>query len=293
MSPELLNTIIFYAIRVVGVIVILVLALAVAKWAWKRTRQRLGESPRSDATLTKFAANLVYYAILVFAALACLNLFGIDVTSFVAVLAAAGFAVGLAFQGTLSNFAAGVMLLVFRPFTVGDKVSVAGVTGTVDEIGLFSSTLDTPDNRRFIVPNSEIYGSTIENITYHNTRRVDVAVGTDYDADLEATREELERVAQSIEGALSDPAPQVYLDELGGSSINWSVRVWAMTDDYWGVRERLMNAVKNALDGAQIGIPYPNMDVHIDGILGVPGSDGSSQQTETPPQSGTHPGGAA
>lgn len=293
MSPELLNTIIFYAIRVVGVIVILVLAFAVAKWAWKRTRQRLGESPRSDATLTKFTANLVYYAILVFAVLACLNLFGIDVTSFVAVLAAAGFAVGLAFQGTLSNFAAGVMLLVFRPFTVGDKVLVAGVTGTVDEIGLFSSTLDTPDNRRFIVPNSEIYGSTIENITYHNTRRVDVAVGTDYDADLEATREELERVAQNIEGARSDPAPQVYLDELGGSSVNWSVRVWAMTDDYWSVRERLTNAIKNALDGAQIGIPYPNMDVHIDGTLGVPGSDGSSQQAETPQQPGTHPGGAA
>ncbi len=267
MSPELLDTVISYGTRVVGVVVLLVLAFAVGKWARKKAYRRLESSPRSDPTLSKFLSGLTYYAIVGFALLACMNLFGIDVTSFVAVLAAAGFAVGLAFQGSLSNFAAGVMLLVFRPFGVGDKVSVAGVTGTVDEVGLFATKMDSPDNRRFIVPNSDILDSTIENFSHHDVRRVDVAVGTDYDADLDETRSVLEGVAGSLDGALDDPEPQVFLDELGGSSIDWSVRVWAATDDYWGARERLTRAVKDALDEAGIGIPYPNMDVHVDGWL--------------------------
>lgn len=267
MSPELLDTVIAYGTRVVGVVLLLLAAFTVGKWARRKTYRRLERSPRTDPTLNKFLAGLAYYAIVGFALLASMNLFGIDVTSFVAVLAAAGFAVGLAFQGSLSNFAAGVMLLVFRPFGVDDKVSVAGVTGTVDEVGLFTSTLDTPDNRRFIVPNSEIFGSTIENYSYHDSRRVDVAVGTDYEADLGATRSVLETAAASVEGRLEEPEPQIYLDELGGSSINWSVRVWAPTEEYWGVRERLTRRVKDALDDAGIGIPYPNMDVHVDGWL--------------------------
>lgn len=267
MSPELLDTVISYGTRVAGVVLLLIAAFAVGKWARRKTFRRLAEAPRSDPTLNKFFAGLAYYAIVGFAVLASMNLFGIDVTSFVALLAAAGFAVGLAFQGSLSNFAAGVMLLVFRPFGVGDKVEVAGVTGTVDEIGFFTSTLDTPDNRRFVVPNSEIFGSTMENYSHHDERRVDVAVGTDYDADLDETRAVLEDAARVVDGRLEDPAPQVYLDELGGSSINWSVRVWAETGDYWGVRERLTHAVKEALDEAEIGIPYPNMDVHVDGWL--------------------------
>lgn len=267
MSPEMLDTVISYGTRVVGVVVLLVLGFVIGKWARKKAYRRLESSPRSDPTLNKFLAGLTYYAIVGFALLACLSLFGIDATSFVAVLAAAGFAVGLAFQGSLSNFAAGVMLLVFRPFGVGDKVSMAGVTGTVDEVGLFTTTMDSPDNCRYIVPNSDIFDSTIENFSHHDVRRVDVAVGTDYDADLGETRSVLEGVVGRLDGTLDDPEPQVYLDELGGSSINWSVRVWAATDDYWGVRERLTRAVKDALDDAGIGIPYPNMDVHVDGWL--------------------------
>ena len=267
MSPEMLATVVDYGTRVLGVVVILILAFSIGKWARGKAYRRLEETPRSDPTLNKFLASLLYYAIVGFALLACMNLFGIDVTSFVAVLAAAGFAVGLAFQGSLSNFAAGVMLLLFRPFGVGDKVSVAGVTGSVHEIGLFTTTMDSPDNRRFVVPNSEIFGSTIENYSHHDTRRVDVAVGTDYDADLGRTRSVLEEAAASVEGALDDPPPQIYLDELGGSSINWSVRVWAANADYWGVKEELTRTVKDALDDAGIGIPYPNMDVHLDGRL--------------------------
>lgn len=279
MPEGLLDLVVVYAIRVIGVIVIFLLALAIGTWAKRKTRKKLEESSSFDRTLSKFLSNLVYYAILVFAGLACLNLFGIDVTSFVAILAAAGFAVGLAFQGTLSNFAAGVMLLIFRPFGVGDKVSVGGETGVVDEIGLFSTTLDTPDNRRLIMPNSSIYGETIENVTHHDTRRVDVAVGTDYDADIASTREVLLDAAAQVEGRLRDQEPVAYLNELGGSSINWSVRVWSTTNDYWDVRARLTQAVKNALDSAEIGIPYPNMDVHLDGALDENGhaSDGHAQ----------------
>src|SRR5699024_4729104 len=179
---------------------------------------------------------------------------------------AAAFAVGLAFQGTLSNFAAGIMLLFFRPFKAGDAVEVATVSGSVVEIGLFSTILDTPDNRRIIVPNSTIYGSAIENKPYHNRRRVDISMGTDYDSDLQHVRATLEKTAAGIADRLDNPSPVVYLNELGGSSINWSVRVWSKTSDYWAVRERLTDAIKNNLDGAEIGMPYPQMDVHVNKI---------------------------
>lgn len=265
--PGLLDNVIGYGVRIIGVIVLLIVAFSVGKWVRKKLYGRLEKIPRSDATLNKFLGNLAYYAVIGFGVLAAMSLFGIDVTAFVAVLAAAGFAVGLAFQGSLSNFAAGIMLLAFRPFGVGDKVSVGGVTGSVIEIGLFTTTMDSPDNRRFIVPNGEIFDSTIENHTHHDTRRVDVAVGTGYGDDLGETRSVLENVVTELEGVLDEPAPQIYLDELGGSSINWSVRVWVRTGDYWGVRERVTRAVKEALDEAEIDIPYPNMDLHIDGRL--------------------------
>lgn len=267
LPPGLVDSLIGYGLRIIGVIVLLIVAFSVGKWVREKLYGRLEKIPRSDATLNKFLGNLAYYAVIGFGVLAAMSLFGIDVTAFVAVLAAAGFAVGLAFQGSLSNFAAGIMLLAFRPFGVGDKVSVGGVTGSVNEIGLFTTIMDSPDNRRFIVPNGEIFDSTIENHTHHDTRRVDVAVGTGYGDDLGETRSVLENVVTGVKGVLDEPAPQIYLDELGGSSINWSVRVWARTEDYWAVRERLTRAVKEALDDAEIDIPYPNMDLHVDGRL--------------------------
>jgi small conductance mechanosensitive channel len=220
-----------------------------------------------DPTLATFFSSLARYTVLLLGGLAVMGVFGISVASFAAILAALGFAVGLALQGTLSHFAAGVMLLLFRPFAVGDKVSAAGVSGKVVEVGLFTTLFDTPDNRRIIVPNGAIFGSTIENDSHHDTRRVDVSVGTAYDADLSTTREVLNDVAAAVEGGLSDPAPQVYLAELGASSIDWSVRVWAPTSDYWTVRERLTNQMKEALDARNIGIPYPQMDVHLDQLV--------------------------
>lgn len=254
------------ALNVLGAIVLLIVTVWLARWA-KRITTRSLEQGAVEPTLRKFAANLARYAVLILGGLAVLAAFGINVTSFAAILAAAGFALGLALQGTLGNFSAGAMLLTFRPFKVGDVVSVAGVTAKVVEIELFTTHLDTFDNRRIILPNGEIFGSTIENITFHPTRRVDVDVGTSYDADLRETRAVLERVAREANGVLEDPEPQIYLKELGGSSINWAVRVWVSTEDYWAVRERVTHSIKIALDEAGIGIPYPQMDVHMDGAL--------------------------
>lgn len=265
-SPENWTLIIEYATRVVGVLVLLLVAWVVAGWMGGLVR-RSCERARIDLTLSKFFAKMVRWLILIMALLACLNLFGVNTTSFAAVLAAAGFAVGMALQGSLSNFSAGVMLLIFRPFKVGDVVSVAGQTGKVNEIALFTTTLDTPDNRRLILPNGSVFGSTIENITFHDTRRVAVDVGVDYTADIDRTRTVLQEAIAGVEGRLDDPASQVVLTGLGASSVDWQVRIWCNAADFWGVKEAATRAVKIALDQAGIGIPFPQMDVHVDGAL--------------------------
>ena len=269
---------------VAGALVLLIITFVVAGWAKRATRRSMERSDL-DTTLRRFFSSLARYMVLILGGLAVLGVFGISVASFAAILAAAGFAVGMALQGTLSHFASGIMLLIFRPFTAGDKVSAAGETGKVVEIGLFTTLFDTPDNRRLIVPNGAIYGSTIENFTHHDTRRVDVNVGTEYDADLGTARSVLEQTAASIDGGLSDPPPQVYLSELGGSSINWSVRVWAKTSDYWAVKERLTHAIKQALDEHGIGMPYPQMDVHLDNVDATNGEEETTTHDAGPASS--------
>ncbi len=259
-NSDLITT---YAMKVIGVLVVLFIAWIIASWV-ARIINKTTRRAELDETLCRFFAKMARWAILLFAVLGCLGLFGVDVTSFAVVLGAAGFAIGMAFQGTLSNFAAGVMLLVFRPFKVGDAVSAGGVTGKIVEIALFTTIFDTPDNRRIIVPNGSIFGSTIENITFHDTRRVDVAVGVDYSADLKQTRDVLMQAAQENHDASTGNDPVVYLSELGASSVDYSVRVWAKTADYWAVREKLTESVKSGLDAANIGIPFPQMDVHLD-----------------------------
>lgn len=243
-------------------LILIVISLLVARLA-KAFVTKVAKKARIETTLAKFFGNIARYVVLVLAATAILNTFGVDMTVFAGVLAALGFAIGLALSGTLSNFACGVFLMIFRPFRVGDVVATGGITAKVHEIELFTTTFDTPDNRRIIVPNNEIFGKTIENITHHKTRRVDISVGTAYAADIDRTREVLEQVVRSVEGVQADPAPVVYLNELGASSVNWALRAWAPTPDYWAVRERLMRTTKVALDEAGIGIPYPQMDVTI------------------------------
>ncbi len=252
-----------WGIKIGGVLIALFVAWVIAGWLSSRVRKTL-EGRKFDATLTRFFSKIVRYAILIFAGLGCLGVFGIETTSFAAVLAAAGLAVGLAFQGTLSNFASGIMLLVFRPFKVDDFIDAGGVTGTVEEIELFTTEIKTTDNKRVIVPNSAIFGSTITNVTHYPTRRVDIDVGVDYGASTEETRKVLDTVPGKVEGALSDPAPQIFLKSLGGSSVDWVVRVWCKTEDYWDVHQRTISATKVTLDEAKLGIPYPQMDVHLD-----------------------------
>jgi len=252
-----------YAMPVLGALVILIIGYFVAGWLGRMTANGLRRS-KLDETLAQFFGKLVRAAVLVLVIITCLSRLGVQTTSLAAVIAAAGFAIGLAMQGTLSNFSSGVMLLVFRPFKAGDVVNIAGVTAKVTEIDLFSTTLDTFDNRRIYVPNGSIYGSTIENISFHNTRRVDVNVGTEYPADLDKARHVMLSAAKAVENVHEDPAPAVVLLEMGDSSINWAIRVWTDTDNFWPVRDALTRAIKYALDEADIGIPFPQMDVHLD-----------------------------
>ncbi len=247
---------------VLKVVALIVAVLVVSGWA-KRFVTRVCKKANVETTLARFFGALTKYAIMILGGITVLQTFGVEATSFAAVIAAVGFAIGMALSGMLGNIAAGVMLLIFRPFKVGDGVSAGGVTGKVFEIGLFTTSFDTPDNRRIIVPNASIFGDTIENVSHHDTRRVDVSVGVAYEADIDEARKVLEGVCAAVEGGLSDPAPVVYLKELGGSSVDFALRVWANAPDYWAVRERLTRDTKKALDAAGIGIPYPQRDVHV------------------------------
>ena len=251
-----------YGVRIAGALALLVVGLFAAAWA-RGLVVRAMTAARMDETLTKFLGQISRWSVLVAVAIAALGIFGVETTSFAAVLGAAGLAIGLAFQGSLGNLAAGVMLLIFRPFKVRDVIRVAGETGAVAEIELMSTTLDTPDRRRIIVPNSSVFGSVIENLTHHERRRVDVAVGTDYAADLDETRRVLLAATGDVEHQADDSPPQVYLQQLGGSSVDWSVRVFVPQEHYWTGREQLTEAVKKHLDKAGIGIPFPQRDVHV------------------------------
>ncbi len=254
-----------WGMRIVGVVVALFVAWVIAGWA-RRSTVRALEKRNFDPMLGRFFANVFRYAVLTGAVLGCLGVFGIQTASFAAVIAAMGLAIGLAFQGTLSNFSSGIMLLIFRPFKVGDVVTAAGQTGAVVEVELFTTELCTPDNRRLIIPNSEIFGKTIENLTHHETRRVDIPVGVSYGADLDKTREVLVAAAKEVPGVLADPEPVAFLDSLGDSAVNWQLRVQCNTADYWAVRQATVRAAKRGLDAAGLSIPFPQMDVHVNNL---------------------------
>lgn len=252
-------------LAVLGVL-ILVVVYFVAKLASRYCSVPIRK--RVDETLGKFVGQLVFYTIMVATMIGVIGLVGIKVTSFAAVLTAAGFAVGLAFQGTLSNFAAGILLLVFRPFKVGDSVVVAGTKGKVYEIDLFSTAIDTSDNRRIILPNSSIAGNTIENMTYHVHRRIDVTVGIAYDCDLMASRVALTEAAESLGDLIirgDDRGYKIALENLGPHSVDWVVQAWVKTSDLGMAKEILTVSIKENLDAAGLRIPYPQLDIHWQG----------------------------
>lgn len=251
-----------WGLKVLGALAILVVGRVVAGWIRGLTVRALGRA-RIDETLTPFLATLVYAALLAFVILAALQLLGVPTTSAVAILGAAGLAVALAFQGTLSNFSSGVMLLTFRPFRVGDFVEAAGVSGTVKEIGIFMSTLATPDNIRVIMPNSKISGEIIKNYSANDTRRIDLVVGVHYDDDLDLAMRTISDIVAREDRLLDDPAPLVKVDELGASSVDFVVRPWVRTEDYWDVRRDLVKALKEGVEAAGLSFPFPQRDVHL------------------------------
>ncbi len=252
-----------YGTKVVGGVILIILAFFVSEWV-KNIALKAMEKAKVEETLKKFASNMTKWGILLLAGISLLGILGIQTASFAAVIAAMGLAIGLAFQGTLSSLAAGVMLLIFRPFKVGQFIKVAGVAGTVDEIGIFTTSIDTADKRRFIMPNSAVFGATIENVSHHSIRRLDITVGTAYEADLNETRAVLESTIKDIEGIHQDPAMVIVMTELAASSIDWQIRVFCDASDYWSLREKILTEVKYALDRAGISIPYPKLDVNME-----------------------------
>lgn len=246
--------------RLLGALVILVIAWLVSSWARRAIYKALNR-PHFDQTLVRFFSTASKWMIMVVAFVAVLGVFGIPTTSVLAVMGAAGLAIGLALQGSLSNLAAGIMLLIIRPFKVGDTVNIAGQMGTVDEIALFHTYLDTGDNRRMLMPNGQVFGGAIENLTHHDRRRIDFNIGVEYAADIEATRAALVNAIDSVDGALKDPAPEIALMGLSPSSVDWQVRVWCPTADVGTVRQRVIRACKIALEESGITIPFPQSAV--------------------------------
>jgi small conductance mechanosensitive channel len=253
-----------HAGKVLGALAVLFFGWMVAGWVSRLTYRSL-KLAKIDETLSRFLTKFAWWSVLVLAVVVCLGIFNVATTGFAAAIGAVGFAIGLALQGALSNFSAGIMLLMFRPYKVGDMIVVGGQTGKVDEIDLLTTTLDTPDNRRILIPNASIFGNTIENTSYHQTRRIEVTIGAGYAADIDATYDVLMRAVCAVPGILSEPVPEVVLLELGNSSVNWSVRAWTTTTDFGLVKQRTLRAVKLALDQAGIEIPFPQMDVNLRG----------------------------
>lgn len=250
-----------YGTSIIGALILLIVTLIVSGWAKNAVVKGL-RRVKFDDTLTKFFGSLTRWLVLLIGIVACLGIFGIDTTSVAGVLAGASLAIGLAFQGSLSNIAAGVMLLTFRPFTVGQVVSVAGQTGGVEEISLFTTTLNTPDGKHVIIPNGQIFGSTIVNLTHNALRRVDVNIGVDYDADIDETRKVLVEAAKKSTSRAEGQEIVAFLAEYADNSVNWQVRVMSTPANYWAVHQEVMRAIKYALDDAGIGIPFPQVVVH-------------------------------
>jgi len=251
-----------WGLQIIGAIVVLFVGRIVAGWARRLTRKAL-ERAEVDPTLVPFIAKLVYYLLLAFVVIAVLGVFGVQTASLVAVLGAAGLAVGLALQGTLSNFAAGVMLLFFRPFKVGDFIDAGGTTGTVEEIGVFATTMKSTDNVKIVVPNSQVYGQTIKNFNGFDTRRIDLVIGISYDDDISKAIDTIRSIVGADQRVLAEPETQIAVSNLGDSSVDLVVRPWCAGSDYWALRFDLTRRIKEGLEEAGCSIPYPQTDVHL------------------------------
>ena len=254
-----------YGMKIVAAILIFV----IGKWAVNKISsftKMMMERSKVDQTLVEFAESLLYFVLLLMVVLASLNALGINTTSFIAVFGAAGLAIGLALQGSLANIGAAVLIILFRPFKVGDFIEAGGATGTVDDVNLFSTIISPVDNRTIIVPNAAIIGGNITNYSNKPQRRVDHVFGIGYDDDLKLAKDTLMEIMKQDDRILQDPAPFVAVSELGDNSVNFVTRAWVQSADYWDVHFEMIEKVKLIFDEKGISFPYPQMDIHTDKI---------------------------
>lgn len=252
----------FYGLKIVAAIIVLIVGRWIAK-AIRKLVKKILIKRNIDPTLVSFVGNLAYIALLTFVIIAALAQLGIQTTSFIAVIGAAGLAVGLALQGGLANFAAGFLMIVFRPFKVGHFIEGAGATGIVEEIHIFTTQLRTPDNKTVIIPNAKLMGDNIINYSAKDTRRVDLVVGVSYTDDLQKVKQVLQDIVKKDSRILQDPASMIAVKELADSSVNLVVRLWVKTEDYWDVYFDTTENVKKRFDAEGISIPFPQQDVHL------------------------------
>ena len=250
-------------IRVLGAIFILIVGRFIAG-AMRKGVKKVMVGRGVDPSLTGFIGSLIYFAIMAFTIIAVIGRFGVQTAGFVAVLGAAGFAIGMAMQGTLGNFSSGVMLLLFRPFKAGDVVEAAGVKGKVMEIAIFTTTICTPDNVKIIVPNGTLFGDTIKNYNGYDTRRVDMVMGIGYGSDIDKAIQILTDLAKNDSRVLDDPGTTIAVSELADSSVNLVFRPWVNSGDYWDVYFDMHKATKEKFDEAGIEIPFPQTVVHLE-----------------------------
>lgn len=251
-------------LSVLGAAAILIIGLWLSGVVKTRLASLLGKSDKMDETVTQFVAGLAKYVVIIVTVIALLDQFGVETTSLVAVVGAAGLAIGLALQGTLSNVAAGVMLLIFRPFKIGQFVEVAGYAGSVKAITLFVTELDTGDNVRITLPNSSVWGSSIKNYSFHETRRLDITYGIGYESDINKAMAVIKAVIAADERAQGEPEPVVAVSNLGDSSVDIMVRVWCASGNYWALKWDLLQATKEAFDKDGISIPYPSTSIYVE-----------------------------
>ncbi|MBI1363710.1 MAG: mechanosensitive ion channel [Proteobacteria bacterium] len=271
MSPEQIQPLIDeamkmlagYGMSVAGALLTLIVGWMAAKWLSARTLNILRRIPKFDEMLARFLASMVRYTVIVFTALAVLNKFGVQTASVIAVLGAASLAIGLAMQGTLKHIAAGVMLLVFRPFKIGDFIEAAGIAATVSNIGLFMTEMTTPEGLYIVVPNSELWDKPIKNYSHNKTRRIDITLGIAYEDDIGKAIKMVKDILAKDERSLSDPEPLVAVSELADSSVNILVRVWCKSGDFFTFKCDLTRALKEGCDKAGISIPFPQRVVHM------------------------------
>lgn len=252
-----------WSINIVMTLVIFFIGRLVVKIIVSLSK-KLMKRASMDETLIKFISSIVQGLLMLFVIVAAIDQLGVDTTSLIALVGAAGLAVGLALQGSLQNFAAGVMIILLRPFKSGDFIEAAGTSGTVEQVSIFSTTLKTPDNKVVIVPNGEIHSGTITNFSANKTRRVDMVFGIGYDDDIRKARESIQEILSSDERILKNPEPQIAVSELADSSVNFIVRPWVNSSDYWSVKFDTTEEIKLKFDELGISIPYPQMDVHLE-----------------------------